>query len=186
LYLFPTRADPDPDPDPTWTRPDPTKGGKMQGDVVTVERVLPAAPEAIFELLADATKHPLIDGSGTVKRAKPGAPQRLSLGATFGMSMKLGVSYSMLNTVIEFDDNRRIAWQARPPGVLGRLLAGRIWRYELEPAEGGTKVRESWDLSQDRQRLFLKLGPLPERTRLNMERTLEHIEQTLSGAPDNG
>lgn len=153
----------------------------MQGDVVTVERVIPGPPDAIFDLLADAAKHPVIDGSGTVKEAKLGSPQRLSQGATFGMSMKLGVAYSMLNTVVEFEDNRRIAWQARSTGFMSRFVGGRIWRYELEPVDGSTKVRESWDLSQDHQRRLLRLGPVPERTRANMEKTLERIEDIVTG-----
>ncbi len=147
----------------------------MDGDVVTAERVIAADPDAIFGLLADASRHPDIDGSGTVKQAKTGAPARLSLGATFGMSMKMGVGYSMVNTVIEFEDNRRIAWQARPPGFFGRIAAGRIWRYELEPVDGGTRVRESWDISQDHQRRMLKLGGLPQKTEANMAKTLERI-----------
>jgi uncharacterized protein YndB with AHSA1/START domain len=152
----------------------------VEGDVVSVERVIAAPPGAIFDLLADAAKHPVIDGSGTVKQAKPGAPQRLSLGATFGMSMKVGIRYSMLNTVIEFEDDRRIAWQARPKGFMGRFTGGRIWRYELEPVEGGTRVRESWDVSRDHQRRFLKRGPLPERTRESMEQTLVRIGDVLT------
>src|SRR5580658_8324843 len=149
----------------------------MNGDVITTEKVIHAPPEAIFDLLADASRHPDIDGSGTVKQAKSDAPARLSLGSTFGMSMKVGIAYSMVNTVIEFEDNRRIAWQARPPGVLGRVAAGRIWRYELEPVEGGTKVRESWDLSQDHQRRMLKLGGLPKKTETNMAKTLDRIAE---------
>lgn len=149
----------------------------MQGDVVTVEKLIHAPPEAVFALLSDASRHPVFDGSGTVKGAKPGAPERLSLGSSFGMSMKAGIGYSMVSTVIEYEDNRRIAWQSRPPGVIGRFTAGRIWRYELEPGEGGTVVRESWDISQDRQRMFLRLGGLPEKTRANMEKTLERIEE---------
>ncbi|HEY7133655.1 MAG TPA: SRPBCC family protein [Acidimicrobiia bacterium] len=152
----------------------------MKGDVVTVERVIPAPPDAIFALLADASRHPDIDGSGTVKQAKAGAPERLSLGATFGMSMKLGIPYSMVNTVVEYEDNRRIAWQARPPGWPGRISAGRIWRYELEPVDGGTRVRESWDLSQDKQRALLRLGPTPDKTRRNMEQTLVRIEELVT------
>jgi uncharacterized protein YndB with AHSA1/START domain len=152
----------------------------MKGDVVSVERVIDAPPAAIFDLLADASRHPAIDGSGTVKQAKADAPNRLSLGATFGMSMKLGVGYSMVNTVVEFEENRRIAWQARPPGWAGRISAGRIWRYELEPVDGGTRVRESWDVSQDKQRPLLKLGPLPEKTRRNMEQTLARIEELVT------
>ena len=70
--------------------------------------------------------------------------------------MHMGMGYSMVNTVIEFEENRRIAWQATMAGFLGRFVGGRIWRYELEPVEGGTRVRESWDISQDHQRLFLR------------------------------
>jgi uncharacterized protein YndB with AHSA1/START domain len=154
----------------------------MDGDVVSVEKVIPAPADAIFALLADPARHPDIDGSGAVKQAKADAPQRLALGSTFGMSMRLGIPYSMVNTVIEFEDNRRIAWQARPPGFVGRFSAGRIWRYELEPVEGGTRVKETWDLSEDKQRMLLRLGGLPDKTRHNMEKTLERIEK-LTAAP---
>jgi hypothetical protein len=149
----------------------------MEGDIVSVERVIAVAPGAIFDLLADVARHTEIDGSGTVKQAKVGSPQRLSMGSTFGMSMHMGINYSMVSTVIEFEEDRRIAWQSRPGGLLGRIAAGRIWRYELEPVQGGTRVTESWDISQDHQRLLLKLGGLPEKTRSNMEKTLERIER---------
>jgi uncharacterized protein YndB with AHSA1/START domain len=152
----------------------------MQGDVVTVEKVIKAPPDEIFALLADASKHPVIDGSGSVKQVKQGAPERLSLGSKFGMSMKLGIGYSMENTVVEFEQDRRIAWQARPPGLPGKFAAGRIWRYELEPADGGTLVRESWDISKDHQKFLLRLGGLPEKTRTNMAKTLDRIEEITS------
>ena len=152
----------------------------MDGDVVTVERVIDAPPEAIFDLLADAGAHARIDGSGSVRQVRGEAPQRLALGSTFGMSMRIGLPYSMANTVTEFEEDRRIAWQARPPGLAGRLFAGRTWRYELEPVAGGTRVRESWDVSTDRQRAFLKLGPIAERTRRNMEATLRRIEELVT------
>ena len=93
------------------------------GDVETVERVIPAPAEKIFDLIADPRRHPDIDGSGTVRKSKDG-PERLALGSRFGMSMKLGVPYSMVSEVIEFEDGRRIAWQSRPPGPIGARLAG--------------------------------------------------------------
>jgi uncharacterized protein YndB with AHSA1/START domain len=154
----------------------------MDGNVISVERIVPATPDAIFGLLADAAKHPMFDGSGTVKEVKDGAGARLSLGSTFGMSMKMGVGYSTHNEVVELEDNRRIAWQTKPKGFARRFAGGRIWRYELDPVEGGTLVRESWDLSQDHQRAFMKLGGIPERTRRNMEHTLAKIEEVLASA----
>jgi uncharacterized protein YndB with AHSA1/START domain len=153
----------------------------MDGTVVTTERTINAAPDAIFDLLADASRHPDIDGSGTVKKAKEEA-RRLGLGDKFGMSMHMGIGYSMVSTVIEFEENRRIAWQSSISGPLGRFVGGRIWRYELEPVEGGTLVRESWDISQDHQRSFLKRGKLPASTKSNMDKTLVRIEELT--APD--
>jgi uncharacterized protein YndB with AHSA1/START domain len=152
----------------------------MDGDVLSVERVIAAPPEVIFALVADAGKHSLIDGSGTVKDVKEGAPERLSLGSKFGMNMKVGIKYSMVSEVIEFEDNRRIAWQSKPSGIGGRLGGGRIWRYELEPVEGGTRVRESWDLSQDKQRIMLRRGPVPRRTKDAMEKTLAKIAEIVA------
>ncbi len=153
----------------------------MEGNVVSVERIVPAPASAIFDILADASRHPEIDGSGAVRKVKD-APERLAEGSVFGMSMHLGVNYSMVNTVIEFEKDRRIAWRSGPRGALGKLVAGRIWRYELEPVEGATRVRESWDISRDHQRALLKLGPLPRHTRSNMEKTLARIEELTAGA----
>ena len=155
----------------------------MEGNTVSVDRVIKAPASAIFAIVADATRHPEIDGSGALVKTKDGAPDRLTLGSTFGMSMKMGIGYSMVNTVVEFEQDRRIAWQARPPGLPGRFTAGRIWRYELDPdGEGSTRVRESWDISEDHQRWFLKLGGLPEKTRGNMEKTLVRIEELTNGS----
>jgi uncharacterized protein YndB with AHSA1/START domain len=147
-------------------------------DVETVERTIPAPPEKIFDLIADPTRHPDIDGSGSVRAPKEGS-QRLSLGATFGMSMRIGVPYSMVSTVVEFEDNRRIAWQSHLPGPLGRRLSGgRVWRYELEPVDGGTRVRESWDISQEKVKALVR--PARKKTREAMERTLERIEELVT------
>ena len=56
----------------------------------------------------------------------------------------------MVSTVVEFEQDRRLAWQTLPPYPLVQKVAGgRIWRYELEPVEGGTLVRESWDISKE-------------------------------------
>jgi uncharacterized protein YndB with AHSA1/START domain len=153
----------------------------MEGNVVTAERLIPAPPGAIFDLIADASRHPDFDGSGTVKKVKAGGPERLGLGSTFGMSMHLGVGYTMENTVIEFEKDRRITWQVRPPGFVGKFVGGRIWRYELEPVGDGTRVRESWDISQDHQRFFLTLGKLSATTKANMEKSLARIEELTTG-----
>ncbi len=135
-------------------------GAQWDGTVVSVQRVIRAPAASIFAIVANAARHPEFDGSGQVVKAKPGAPERLSLGSTFGMSMKLGVPYTTANTVIEFEPDRRIAWQTRLSGPLGKLFGGRIWRYELEGTAEGTTVTESWDIREDKQGFLLKHGPV--------------------------
>jgi len=156
----------------------------MDGWVLTVERHIWATPEAIFDVLADPSKHALIDGSAMLQGTGAGVSPRLALGTTFGMSMKLGIRYSTVSTVVEFEEGRRIAWQTGPKGSLERYVAGRIWRYELEPNEGGTRVRESWDITTDHQRTLLRLGDIwSGKTRRDMELTLARLDSLVTAPP---
>src|SRR3954454_8910193 len=145
-------------------------------DVVSVTRVIDAPPEAIFALLADPRRHRDIDGSGTVREAQD-LPDRLRLGSTFGMSMKMGVPYSMVNEVVEFDEGRRIAWQPRMK-IAGWVSGGRVWRYELEPVDGGTRVTETWDVTNEKTKAFVR--PAAKKMRANMEATLARIDEIVT------
>lgn len=151
----------------------------MDGSTVSVERVIPAPPERIFALLADPSRHTVIDGSGAVKGLVQPSPGPLGLGDTFGMHMRMGLPYKMVNTVIEYEANRRIAWQTKLSGPLGGLVGGRVWRYQLEPVDGGTRVTETWDISADKQRPLLKLGGMPTKTEAGMNKTLDRITDAL-------
>ena len=156
----------------------------MSTDQVTVERVIPAEPQVIFDLLTHPERHSEIDGSGTVRSARRSG-KRVGLGDSFGMDMKWGIPYRTHNVVREHEENRRIAWQTLAPAPLDKVFTGRTWRYELEPVEGGTLVRETWDISTERP---LTRGLLRSRmrglTRNNMQRTLARIEEAVtSGQP---
>ncbi|MFZ9628999.1 MAG: SRPBCC family protein [Ilumatobacteraceae bacterium] len=147
-------------------------------DIASVERFIPAPAESIFNLLADPSRHRDIDGSGTV-RAPSGGSQRLALGSVFGMNMRLGIPYAMVNEVVEFEENRRIAWQPRPKyRLLRRFVGGRIWRYELEPREGGTLVRETWDIRHEVNPASVR--PLRAKVIESMTATLERIEHLVT------
>lgn len=154
----------------------------MKGSVVSVQRVIPASPAALFAVLADASKHALFDGSGTVQRCKD-ASGPLTLGSVFRVGMKMGVPYTTTNEVVEFEQDRRIAWQTRMGGPLAKLNGGRTWRYELEAVEGGTRVTETWDVSTDRQGRFLSMGGLPKKTEAAMAASLERLEQLTAPTP---
>ena len=147
-----------------------------------MQRLVPSPPEPIFDLLVDPAGHAAIDGGGTVQGARSGG-RRLALGDRFGMDMHLGVAYSTRNTVVELEENRRIAWQTTAAGAPGVVLGGRIWRYELEPVEGGTLVTESWDLTEEKwpSKPVVKVA-MGASTRRNMERTLARIEELVTSS----
>jgi uncharacterized protein YndB with AHSA1/START domain len=148
-------------------------------DSVSVERVIAAPADQIFDLLVDPARHLDIDGSGTVQGARSGG-RRLALGDAFGMDMKLGASYSTRNEVVELVENRRIAWRTLAPFPLTLLFTGRTWRYELEPVEGGTLVRETWDISTEAWPGRQAVRRMAGSTRRNMERTLTRIEEIVT------
>ena len=95
-----------------------------------------ASPETIFNILANPDRHIDTDGSKTI-RANISGPDRLAMGSKFGMQMRLGINYRITNTVMEFEENRLIAWRH-----LGRWR----WRYELcDLGNGETQVIETFD-----------------------------------------
>jgi len=152
----------------------------MDGNTVSVERVIKAPPGAIFSLLADAGKHASFDGSESVNHAAQESVP-LTMGSKFAMAMRgrketLFIPYRTTNTVVEYEKDRRIAWQTT---ALGGLLGGRIWRYELSPADGGTLVRETWDVSQDKQKRMVTSGSIPKQTEQGMAATLDRIAKLV-------
>lgn len=139
--------------------------------VITRSTIVPAAPEAIFDLLADPRRHGEIDGSGSVQSANVSAPERLELNSKFGMNMRIGVPYKIENTVVEFEEGRLIGW---------RHLGGHIWRYILEPVEGGTRVTEQFDWTNNRAPLMLKVMRAETKNAKSMEKTLQNLVRLFS------
>lgn len=141
--------------------------------VVWAERLVTAPPDRIFNLLADPRSHGSFDGSGSVRDARGDAPARLSLGATFGMDMRIVLPYRMTNTVVEFEEGSRIGW---------RHVGGHVWRYLLRPADGGTVVREEFDYSTNRAPLLLAaMRAIPNNERA-IERTLDNLARRFAAA----
>jgi uncharacterized protein YndB with AHSA1/START domain len=102
-------------------------------------RIVIAAPAAtIFDLLANPAAHQLFDGSETIQSSISG-PERLFLGAQFSMAMKIKVAYRIKNTVVAFEENKKITWCH---------LMKWTWCYELvDLGNGSTQVTESFDAS---------------------------------------
>jgi uncharacterized protein YndB with AHSA1/START domain len=136
---------------------------------VSATRTIPAPASAIFDLLADPRQHVRLDGSGSVTEVIA-APQRLSLGATFSMRMRIGATYATRNVVTVFDENRAIAWHH---------FAHFTWRYDLNETDGGTKVTESFTYNNPLGLLIMVLG-WPQRNQRAMVATLERLETAVT------
>lgn len=140
--------------------------------------VINAPTQAVFDVLADPAQHAVIDGSGSV-RGQLSGPQRLSLGARFGMDMRIVVPYRIRNTVVEFEEGRRIAW---------RHLNGHRWRYELTelPEEGPdsgprTEVVETFDGTTARIPAALNLMNAYENNQVAILKTLVRLKAHVEG-----
>lgn len=134
---------------------------------VSVSRQIAAPANVIFDILADPSRHAEIDGSGTVRGAKLDDPERLKMGTKFGMKMKIIVPYDMRSTVVEFEEDRLIAWAH---------FGKHRWRYELEPNDDGTLVTETFDWSTALSPQFIELSGYPKKHPVNMEKTLERLD----------
>jgi Polyketide cyclase / dehydrase and lipid transport len=135
--------------------------------IVSVTREIPARAQAIFDLLARPARHALIDGSGSVRGVRPHGPARLFGGARFGMEMRMGIRYKILNQVVEFEEGRRIAW---------RHFGGHIWRYTLVPIDDvSTRVTEEFDPTAARSPNTLRLLGFNRRNRAAIEATLDRM-----------
>ncbi len=96
-------------------------------------------------------------------------PARLRLGSEFVMAMRLwGIPYRVRNRVVEFEENRLIAWRHFEP---------QHWRFELDPTETGTRVTETFDYSYWplAGRLLLTLFGWPRRNSRAITRTLQRL-----------
>uniref|UniRef100_UPI00404A91A5 SRPBCC family protein n=1 Tax=Candidatus Planktophila sp. TaxID=2175601 RepID=UPI00404A91A5 len=98
--------------------------------------LIQASPSTIFSIISNPKRHKDIDGSATIT-ANISGPETLVLGSKFGMKMRLGITYWISNTVVEYKKNEVIAW---------RHFSQWRWRYELvEMGNGSTQVTESFD-----------------------------------------
>jgi uncharacterized protein YndB with AHSA1/START domain len=138
---------------------------------VSITQVVHVPAARIFDALTDPSRHPLIDGSGSVRGAQ-GNAARLRLGDTFGMDMHLGLPYRITNRVVEYEEGTLIAW---------RHFAGHRWRWQLKPVdEQTTEVTETFDYSFGRGQFLYELLGFPERNRRGIQATLDRLETVLA------
>jgi len=110
----------------------------------------------------------VIDGSNSI-RSVVSAPERLALGDKFGMNMEIGIKYRITNTVVEWEENKKIAWRH-----LGRW----IWRYEFtELAPNQTVVTESFDGTRTPLEWWLRMRKSYAYAQIAVAKTLVRLKE---------
>ena len=123
---------------------------------LSISRSIAAPAAVLFTHLTRPADHPAIDGSGLVR----GSDHEVlsGVGDVFEMKMCndfLG-DYVIENHVVEFERDRRVAWEPvlketdRPEAQTNIGVKAHLrWRWELSPQpDGSTLVTETYDLSR--------------------------------------
>ena len=141
--------------------------------VVSASREIRAGADQIFELIADPAQQPRWDGNDNLSEAADG--QRVTkVGDVFTMTTTNG--HVRENHVVEFNEGRRIAWKPAEPG--GQPI-GHLWRWELDPVDGGsTRVTHTyyWTQLTDETRFARARATTAERLQASVDRLADLTE----------
>ena len=156
----------------------------------SASRQIAAPAEEIFRILADPTRHPDIDGAELLKDAS-GNSIISAIGDTFTVRMysEQMRNYETTNHVVEYERDRRIAWEPVISGVtlpedewvIGDRL-GQRWTYALEPIDSRTTlVTETYDCTRSPEwvRVQVRNG---DHWAKGMAKTLENLERQVISA----
>lgn len=147
---------------------------------VTVERVIDAPADQVFDVLSNPQRHPELDGSGFV-RSVDHADRIQEVGEVFTMNMEgahMGGEYKTDNHVTGYAKDKLLAWQTAPAST---EPPGWEWVWELE-AQGPDKtlVRHTYDWSKVTDKDLLKKVSFPLVTEEQLEDTLGRLAAAVS------
>jgi len=123
----------------------------MSGERIEVDRIIPADPAAIFEILRSPQGHVSIDSTGMLMWAEGDSVTQA--GDSFVVHMDRDALrdfpldlYDVTVSFTRFDPDQAIEWT-----ILTDFLdppLGHVYGYQLEPVDGATKVTSYYDWSE--------------------------------------
>ena len=151
----------------------------------TVEIVVAAPPERVYDLVADVTRTPELSPEIVSVRWLGGATGP-AVGARFEAvnTTRGGKRWRNRPVVTAADRGREFAFARTEP------FAGTVaWRYRFEPVEGGTRVVESYEVQRPVTRVgwfvierIFRAGDRREELRAGMRTTLERLRALAEAA----
>lgn len=140
--------------------------------IISRSTIIDVPAQQVFDILADPHQHQAFDGSKTVLGVAKG-PDRLAMGASFRMKMRIKVPYQIASQVVEFTEGEQIAW-----GHIG----GHRWRYQLRALdENRCEVTETFDATYARSAQALRLMNAYTNNTKAIERTLCRLKEYAEG-----
>jgi hypothetical protein len=140
----------------------------LDKNTASASGVVDASPAEVFDFIRRPANHAEISGDHTVRGTLAG-PDELGPESRFGMKMKAGLPYRIKSKVVEFDENRVIAWCH---------LGGHRWRWELEPVDDGTtKVTETFDMSTSKFPPALRVMGYPKGHVANVAKSVANVQK---------
>ncbi|WP_188546178.1 ATPase [Rhodococcoides trifolii] len=152
---------------------------------LVVRRTIESAPEQIFAVLTDPTRHQDTEPTDWVRNAVDTVPIT-AVGQVFAMNMFIeaaGGHYVMHNLVTTFLPNRAIAWMPGSRSDTGDIgYGGWVWRYDLTPCTAGTVVTLSYDWTDTPEETRAEIGGMPSVGTSFLQESLASLDRTvLSG-----
>ena len=147
----------------------------MSSTVVSASREIAAPADKIFELIADPSLQPRLDGNDNLAEAPAGQRVR-AVGDVFTMTLTMGSDRT--NHVVEFEEGRLIAWRPSEPG---KTPPGHLWRWGLEPLDDSrTRVTHTYDWSKltDEKRLPRARATTSDKLLASIDRLAELAERS--------
>jgi hypothetical protein len=159
----------------------------MTNDTMIATITIPAPAETVFDVLADPTTHPAIDGTGWLREAVDPEPLTDD-GQIFRVAMyhdgHPNKTYEMANKVLVCDRPRAIAWEpgqdAAGDGNLS--FGGWTWRYDIRSvgsSQAHVTLTYDWSAVAPDLREYIQFPPFDS---AHLENSLKHLSDLAAAA----
>jgi uncharacterized protein YndB with AHSA1/START domain len=141
--------------------------------ITAASREVRAAPDLIFEMIADPSRQPEWDGNDNLETAARGQRVR-SVGDVFSMTLTNGSVRE--NHVVEFVEGGHIAWKPAEPG---QAPIGHLWRWEVKPIDDECSLvvhTYDWTDLEDKSRYERARATTTERLAASIDRLAALVE----------
>jgi hypothetical protein len=153
-----------------------------------VELVVPADPDAVYAVVSDVTRIGERSPECHTAMWLPGPPAG-TVGAMFRGSNRSGwaARWSRRCEVMTAERGRTFAFRTVPERVDLSRRDSTTWRYDLEPVDGGTRVRHSYAITmlplRPMQAIYGVLMPHHRDMRPQMQANLEALRNIFAAGP---